>query len=83
MARFRLVTGSTVFFGIQNEREWANFCATVLRQPALATDPRFDSNSHRQTHREALTAIIVDVFALSRRPRSSHGSMPLRSPTRG
>lgn len=55
--------GHTVFFGIQNEREWAGFCATVLRQPALATDPRFDSNTHRQANREALTAIIVDVFA--------------------
>jgi crotonobetainyl-CoA:carnitine CoA-transferase CaiB-like acyl-CoA transferase len=55
--------GHTVFFGIQNEREWANFCAAVLRQPALANDPKFDSNSHRQTHREALTAIIVEVFA--------------------
>lgn len=55
--------GHTVFFGIQNEREWANFCSTVLLQPALATDPRFDSNSHRQVNREPLTAIIVEVFA--------------------
>lgn len=55
--------GHTVFFGIQNEREWANFCASVLGQAALATDPRFDSNSHRQSNRDALTAIIVDVFA--------------------
>jgi len=55
--------GHTVFFGIQNEREWANFCATVLGQPALATDPRFDDNSHRQGNRAALTAVIVEVFA--------------------
>ncbi|MCU0868237.1 MAG: CoA transferase [Burkholderiales bacterium] len=55
--------GRTVFFGIQNEREWASFCATVLAQPDLATDPRFDSNSHRQQHREALTAVIVAAFA--------------------
>jgi len=34
--------GKTVFFGIQNEREWANFCAVALEQPQLAADPRFD-----------------------------------------
>ena len=55
--------GKTVFFGIQNEREWANFCATVLGQPELATDPRFDSNSHRDANRQALTDIIVAVFS--------------------
>jgi itaconate CoA-transferase len=55
--------GHTVFFGIQNEREWANFCSTVLQQPTLATNPRFDSNSHRQVNREQLTTIIVEVFA--------------------
>ena len=55
--------GRTVFLGIQNEREWASFCATVLEQPALATDPRFDSNSHRNAHRQALSDIIVSVFS--------------------
>jgi itaconate CoA-transferase len=55
--------GHTVFFGIQNEREWSSFCATVLLRPELTGDPRFDSNSHRQTHREALTGIIIGVFA--------------------
>ncbi len=56
--------GKTVFFGIQNEREWANFCATVLGRPELATDPRFDSNSHRDANRQALTDIIVAVFSM-------------------
>ena len=55
--------GKTVFFGIQNEREWANFCATVLEQPELVTDPRFDSNSHRDANRQALTELIVAVFS--------------------
>ena len=55
--------GKTVFFGIQNEREWANFCAIVLEQSQLAADPRFDSNSHRVANRRALTDIIVSVFA--------------------
>lgn len=55
--------GKTVFLGIQNEREWASFCATVLEQPKLASDPRFDSNSHRDANRQALTDIIVGVFS--------------------
>jgi len=53
----------TVFFGIQNEREWAGFCANVLEQPGLATDIRFDSNSHRHANREALSAAITGAFS--------------------
>ena len=57
--------GKTVFFGIQNEREWANFCAIALEQPQLAADPRFDSNSHRVANRRALTDIIGSAFSKS------------------
>jgi itaconate CoA-transferase len=48
--------------GLQNEREWAAFCADALRQPALATDPRFAANARRHANRMALRAIILDVF---------------------
>ncbi|MFT4165077.1 MAG: CaiB/BaiF CoA-transferase family protein [Microlunatus sp.] len=44
----------TVFFGIQNEREWVKFCDTVLERPDLATDPRFAGNTSRVAHRTAL-----------------------------
>ena len=60
---FPVGDGKTVFFGIQNEREWASFCATVLKRPQLAADARFDSNSHRDANREALTKMIVEVFS--------------------
>jgi itaconate CoA-transferase len=43
--------GRIVMLGLQNEREWAVFCAEVLRQPALATDARFASNSRRSPRR--------------------------------
>jgi itaconate CoA-transferase len=56
-------SGKTVFFGIQNEREWASFCATVLERPELADDPRFTGSTQRDASRETLTAIIVDVFS--------------------
>ena len=48
--------------GLQNEREWGAFCKRVLRQPELAGDERFSSNSRRTAQREALRRIIVDAF---------------------
>ena len=32
---FQAGDGKLIFLGIQNEREWASFCRTVLRQPEL------------------------------------------------
>jgi itaconate CoA-transferase len=55
--------GKTVMLGLQNEREWAEFCAKVLRQPQLATDARFASNALRVAARKELHALIVGVFA--------------------
>lgn len=55
--------GGTVMLGLQNEREWKQFCARVLQDPALADDPRFDSNARRNEHREALRALILTTFA--------------------
>ena len=55
--------GGTVMLGLQNEREWVQFCQHVLQQPALATDARFDSNAHRNANRNALEKIILDTFA--------------------
>ncbi|GAB3765157.1 CaiB/BaiF CoA-transferase family protein [Ramlibacter monticola] len=55
--------GGTVMLGLQNEREWAAFCEKVLRQPGVATDPRFTANYKRVAEREALRGIIVEAFA--------------------
>lgn len=54
--------GKTVMLGLQNEREWTLFCERVLEQPALAIDPRFDTNSKRSASRAALGALIIDAF---------------------
>lgn len=59
---FRTGDGFEVLFGLQNEREWSDFCSLVLRQPALASDPRFSSNALRSQNRTALTAIIHHAF---------------------
>jgi len=55
--------GRTVMLGLQNEREWQAFCATVLEEPALATDARFASNALRNANREELRAIILERFS--------------------
>jgi itaconate CoA-transferase len=55
--------GKTVMLGLQNEREWLNFCQQVLQQPALATDARFDANAKRTAARADLKALIEQAFA--------------------
>ncbi len=60
--------GKTVMLGLQNEREWANFCTKVLEQPALATDPRFAGNARRVAEREVLRPIIVEAFRVFSAP---------------
>lgn len=55
--------GNTVMLGLQNEREWAAFCQTVLLSPELATDARFDSNTKRVANRQELRSIIVQHLA--------------------
>ncbi|WP_369360361.1 CaiB/BaiF CoA transferase family protein [Streptomyces sp. cg2] len=60
---YRAADGGRVFLGVQNEREWAAFCAQVLELPSLAADPRFDRNSARVAHREELRQRIEERFA--------------------
>lgn len=55
--------GKSVMLGLQNEREWAVFCAQVLLQPEIATDERFNANAKRSAARPALQAIIESAFA--------------------
>ena len=55
--------GQAIYLGLQNEREWARFCADVLRHPELATDPRFSSNPRRVQHRRELDGTITAAFS--------------------
>src|ERR1700744_5210019 len=52
-----------VIFGLQNEREWATFCAKVMERPELTLDPRFRDNNARREHRGELTGLIEDSFS--------------------
>ena len=53
----------SVFFGLQNDREWAAFAEIMLRRPDLANDPRFKGNAGRADHRDVLEPIITGVLS--------------------
>jgi crotonobetainyl-CoA:carnitine CoA-transferase CaiB-like acyl-CoA transferase len=55
--------GNSVMLGLQNEREWVQFCEVVMQNKALATDQRFNNNSLRHENKQLLEPIILQVFA--------------------
>jgi len=59
---FRAGDGQTVFLAVQNEREFAQFCDVVLKEPALKSDARFSSGPARQKNRAAMHTEIERVF---------------------
>jgi itaconate CoA-transferase len=59
---YRTADGMVVL-AVQNEREWRALCSTVMGQPELADDERFDRNSSRVRHREALNGVIDGAFS--------------------
>ena len=60
---FKAGDGKTVMLGLQNEREWVQFCETVIENPALAQDERFDRNFKRNEKRTELLEIIDACFS--------------------
>ena len=52
-----------IVIGVQNERQFANFCTHVLDMPALPEDPRFATNVARLDNRPALDEVIESVTA--------------------
>ncbi len=55
--------GGVVMFGLQNDREWACFCETVLERPDLGSDPKFLSNAQRAEERGSLDPLLELTFA--------------------
>ena len=51
-----------VVISIQSEREWHAFCAEVLRDPAIASDPRFRVNVERVRNRAACDAAVQAIL---------------------
>jgi crotonobetainyl-CoA:carnitine CoA-transferase CaiB-like acyl-CoA transferase len=48
--------------GVGTDRHFSQLCERVLRNPELARDSRFATNTQRVKHRQALVAILEDAF---------------------
>ncbi len=59
---FKTGDGGTVMLGLQNDREWVQFCEIVLENAALGKDERFDKNFKRHEKRDELLATIDTCF---------------------
>ncbi len=68
---FATTDGSLVLISIQNEREWATFCALVLDDPALAGAPGFEANTVRVANRDVVDARIAGAFAAMTRAQAA------------
>jgi itaconate CoA-transferase len=55
--------GRAVHLAVQNEQQWRRLCVDVVRQPALADDPRFHDNPSRVARRAELHAAFDAAFA--------------------
>ncbi len=55
--------GALVLISIQNEREWASFCAGFMLEPDLPQRPGFETNVIRVGNRPEVDAYIAAVFA--------------------
>ena len=60
---FPLADGSQVLISIQNEREWAAFCAGVLGEPGLAAAPGWGSNNERVANRDVVDGRVAGRLA--------------------
>jgi itaconate CoA-transferase len=60
---FHLEDGSLILIAIQNEREWASFCAELLGDKAICGRPGFDSNVARIANRVAVEGLVASAFS--------------------
>ena len=60
---FATADGALILIAIQNEREWAEFCARFLEEPDLPRHPGFETNVIRVAHRAAVDGHIAGQVA--------------------
>ncbi len=60
---FATADGASVLISIQNEREWADFCARFLDEPDLPKRAGFETNVIRVGNRSAVDAHVAAAFA--------------------
>jgi len=76
---FALADGALVLIAIQNEREWAQFCAGFLGEPDLPQRPGFETNVARVANRATVDGHIAAAFA--RLPREEAAARLRRANT--
>jgi len=64
---YTTLDGSQILIAIQNEREFGRLCETVLLDPSLPLDARFESNEARCSHRIEFDAVINGIFNFATR----------------
>jgi itaconate CoA-transferase len=60
---FATKDGALVLIAIQNEREWATFCAGFLNEPDLPKQPGFESNPVRVANRATVDGRVAAMCA--------------------
>jgi itaconate CoA-transferase len=55
--------GQQLVISIQNNREWQNFCESILARPDFVLAPQYRNNTDRCRNREALDTEINSVFS--------------------
>ncbi len=68
---FATKDGALVLISIQNEREWATFCATFLDAAELPKQPGFESNNVRVANRAVVDARVGEMFATLTRDQAA------------
>jgi itaconate CoA-transferase len=58
--------GVPVLISIQNDREFARFCHSVLDRPDLKTNPDYATNKARSARRNDVNAIVQNSFGIRR-----------------
>jgi crotonobetainyl-CoA:carnitine CoA-transferase CaiB-like acyl-CoA transferase len=60
---YRVGDGGSVNLAVQNDGQWRRLCEIVLRQAALADDPRYVTNELRLANRAELEPLIESLLA--------------------
>ncbi|AKQ42712.1 L-carnitine dehydratase/bile acid-inducible protein F [Aurantiacibacter atlanticus] len=60
---FVAADGAQILLSVQSDREWAKLCTHFLKNPDMATDPRFASNLARVENRSETDAAVAAAFA--------------------
>lgn len=59
---FQAGDGQWVCFAVASDGDWKRFCERVIERPELVGHPDFGSVEGRRRHREALEALLEEIF---------------------